>query len=64
MALKENGMTASQALPDAETARQRRDAVRRARGYLLPNQGVMAAALAADIDAGYVTDPAPYRGGA
>lgn len=45
MALKNPGGNAPQGLPDAETVRQRLDAVRRSRGYLLPNQGVMAAAL-------------------
>lgn len=33
------------ALPDAASVTQRLEAVRRGRGYLLPNQGVMAAAL-------------------
>jgi hypothetical protein len=38
-------MTDPQGLPNAFEVRERLDAVRHARGYLLPNQGVMAAAL-------------------
>jgi alkylhydroperoxidase/carboxymuconolactone decarboxylase family protein YurZ len=38
-------MTVSQDLPNAAEVRLRLDAVLHARGYLLPNQGVMAAAL-------------------
>ena len=45
MALTRGGAKEVPGLPDPETVRQRLDAVRRSRGYLLPNQGVMAAAL-------------------
>ncbi|WP_137128156.1 hypothetical protein [Roseomonas sp. HF4] len=38
-------MTSANGLPDAAAVRERLEAVRRSRGYLLPNQGVMAAAL-------------------